>query len=318
MPTRSMHQPIRRRLMMQVAAAGLLSSTSCAAAPATPRGGENDFLERTRRILKMLAPLHEHKKPNQPGDWLAQHVESGQTFEQYVRNQETPIATTYKKLYVQPLGAFTAPQEEVLKQTADILAAFFGMKLELLKGIALDEMPESAKRINEHTKQPQWLTGYLMNSILKPRVPKDAAAVLGLTAVDLWPGAGWNFVFGQASLSERVGVWSMARNGDPAGDESERKLFLKRTLKTAAHETGHMLGILHCKLYECGMNGSNNRSESDRQPLEFCPECQAKVYWSCEASPKTRLADLLELAKKFGLVEEARVFEKELAALKKI
>ena len=43
--------------------------------------------------------------------------------------------------------------------------------------------------------------------------------MLAITAFDLWPGPGWNFVFGQASLTERVGVWSMARNGDP-DDES--------------------------------------------------------------------------------------------------
>lgn len=30
-------------------------------------------------------------------------------------------------------------------------------------------------------------------------------AVLGLAALDLWPGEGWNFVFGQANLTERRG-----------------------------------------------------------------------------------------------------------------
>ncbi len=39
--------------------------------------------------------------------------------------------------------------------------------------------------------------------------------MLALTTSDLWPGEGWNFVFGQASLSERVGVWSLHRLGNP-------------------------------------------------------------------------------------------------------
>lgn len=308
---------IQRRKMLAAWALMLSGRAAVAFEPPKPTEKEETTrLELAREILKKLVPLHEKKRPNQPGDWLGEHVESGQTFEQYVRGQGSPVAAKYKKLYVQPLGEFTVAQGEVLKQTADVLAAFFGMKLELMKDVKLEDMPESAKRINEHTKQPQWLTGYLMNSILKPRVAKDAAAVLGLTAVDLWPGMGWNFVFGQASLSERVGVWSMARNGNPEGDENERNLFLKRTLKTAAHETGHMLGILHCKLYECGMNGSNNRSESDRQPLEFCPECQAKVYWTCGAEPKRRLTELAELMKKYGMKEETGVFEKEAAATK--
>lgn len=306
----------KRRTVLKAGAVALLGGQAFAKAPATFIENEGTFsVDRARKVLKALAPLHERKKPNQPGDWLAEHVEAGQTFEQYVSSQRAPVAAKYQKLYVQPLGVFSEPQEEVLKRTGDVLATFFGMKLELLKGMELKEIPESAKRVNEHTKQPQWLTTYLMQSVLKPRVPKDAAAVLGLTAVDLWPGMGWNFVFGQASLSERIGVWSMARNGDAAGDEDERKLFLKRTLKTAAHETGHMLGILHCKLYECGMNGSNNRGESDRQPLEFCPECQAKVYWTCNAEPSKRLSELRDLAKKVGLGEEEKVFEREVSAM---
>lgn len=314
-PETQFGKQVGRRALITTGGLALLSGACFATQPSEDRKDEQNRLDNARKILKALAPLHEKKRPNEPGDWLAEHVEAGQTFEQYVSGQRTPIAAKYQKLYVQPLGTFSAAQEEVLKRTGDVLAAFFGMKLELLKGVELKEMPESAKRINEHTKQPQWLTTYLMQSILKPRVPKDAAAVLGLTAVDLWPGMGWNFVFGQASLSERIGVWSMARNGDAEGDEAERKLFLKRTLKTAAHETGHMLGILHCKLYECGMNGSNNRVESDRQPLEFCPECQAKVYWTCDATPRMRLGELLELSKKFGLKEESRGFEKELAVV---
>lgn len=304
----------RRREVLTGGGLALLAGKCFAAAPIEARKEEIDQLERTRKILKALAPLHEKKRPNQPGDWLVEHVEAGQTFEQYVSGQTAPIAARYQKLYLQPLGTFAAAQEEVLKRTGDVLGAFFGMKLEVLKRIELKEMPESAQRINDHTKQPQWLTTYLMQSVLKPRVPTDAAAVLGLTAVDLWPGMGWNFVFGQASLSDRIGVWSMARNGDAEGDEAEQKLFLKRTLKTAAHETGHMLGILHCKLYECGMNGSNNRNESDRQPLEFCPECQAKVYWTCDTEPKKRLSELVDLTKKFGL-KGAEIFEKELDAI---
>jgi archaemetzincin len=309
----SMQRGFGRREALTAGGLAILSAGSSLAAPVLKV--EKEPVEEARRILKALTPLHERKKPNRPGDWLAAHVEAGQTFEQYVSGQKKPIAAKYQKLYVQPLGFFSAAQDEVLKRTGNVQGAFFGMKLEVLKGMELKELPDSAQRINEHTGRPQWLTTYLMQSVLKPRVPKDAAAVLGLTAVDLWPGMGWNFVFGQASLSERIGVWSMARNGDAEGDEAERRLFLKRTLKTAAHETGHMLGILHCKLYECGMNGSNNRDESDRQPLEFCPECQAKIYWTCNAAPKRRLGELMELSKKFGLEEEARVFEKELGVV---
>ena len=46
----------------------------------------------------------------------------------------------------------------------------------------------------------QILTTHVLGEVLKPRLPKDAAAYIAFTASDLWPGEGWNFVFGQATL----------------------------------------------------------------------------------------------------------------------
>ena len=121
----------------------------------------------------------------------------------------------------------------------------------------------------------------------------DAVAVLALTTADLWPGAAWNFVFGQAALRDRVGVWSLYRQGDPHEDFTT---CLRRTLKTAVHETGHMLGIAHCTAYECGMNGSNHRAEADARPMGFCPECEMKVWWACRVDPIGRYQQLAEFA----------------------
>jgi archaemetzincin len=141
--------------------------------------------------------------------------------------------------------------------------------------------------------------------------------VLGITAVDLWPGDGWNFVFGQASLKERVGVWSMARNGDPDESADERRRCSLRTVMTATHETGHMFGIRHCIAYECGMNGSNNSGERDRQPLEFCPECQAKLWWTLELDPVTRSEALEAVARRHGLPKTADFFARQTEALRR-
>ncbi len=91
--------------------------------------------------------------------------------------------------------------------------------------------------------------------------------MIALTTSDLWPGKGWNFVFGQARLRERVGVWSLYRNGDPDESEGAFRLCLLRTIKTATHETGHMFSLRHCTKYECNMCESNNSEESDRSPM---------------------------------------------------
>jgi len=154
------------------------------------------------------------------------------------------------------------------------------------------------------------LTTYLLEDLLPPRRPADAVALLALTPVDLWPGEGWNYVFGQASLTERVGVWSSARYGDPTQSDEAYHLCLTRMLKVATHETGHMFGIEHCTAYECGMNGSNSLTEADRGPLSFCPECSAKIWWSCAADPAKWYASLAEFGEKHDLKDEAVVWKK--------
>ena len=87
------------------------------------------------------------------------------------------------------------------------------------------------------------LTTYILHDVLPPRLSQDAAVLIALTAADLWPGEGWNYVFGQASLSDRVGVWSLHRFGDAEESDDAFRQCLRRTLKTASHETGHMFSM---------------------------------------------------------------------------
>jgi archaemetzincin len=258
-------------------------------------------------IVKMqerIRSLYELKGKPQPGDWLLKYDEAGQTFEQYFQSRRKPIRDEYSTLYLLPLGEFTPLQQKVLEATREMMEQFFGMPAKVLEAVSLDDVPAEARRVHPRWGDKQLLTTYLLNDVLKPRRPKDAVAVLGLTASDLWPGEGWNFVFGQASLTERVGVWSLYRNGNPEESREAYVMYLRRTLKTALHETGHMLGMQHCIAYECGMNGSNSSSESDRQPMEFCPECQAKVWWTCRVDPLRRTKALADLARSYGLTEE--------------
>jgi archaemetzincin len=281
--------------------------------PARPDlSGLGDLLEARSRIR----PLYRPKGPPQPDDWLLKHAERGQTFDQYlVARLDQPVCKGYQTIYLLPLGDFTPLQEQVLAQTQDALGRFFAMPVTMLDRVALDRLPAHARRTHPRWGDEQMLTTYLLGKVLMPRRPEDAAAVLGLTAGDLWPGSG-NFVFGQASLAQRVGVWSLYRNGDPAEGPEAYRQCLRRTIKTAVHETGHMLGMLHCTAYECGMNGSNNRDECDRQPLEFCSECQAKIWWTCGADPLRRAESLAEFARLHGLADEEGHWQELINCLK--
>jgi hypothetical protein len=84
---------------------------------------------------------------------------------------------------------------------------------------------------------PQVLTGYILHGVLEQEQPADALPYLAVTASDLWPGPGWIFVFEEANLRHRTGVWSIHRNGDPGEDSTP---CLRRTLGTASHELCHV------------------------------------------------------------------------------
>ena len=46
-----------------------------------------------------------------------------------------------------------------------------------------------------------FLIGQIL-TFLKKKKPEDAFCVVGITMIDLYPRDSWNFVFGQASLTE--------------------------------------------------------------------------------------------------------------------
>jgi archaemetzincin len=146
--------------------------------------------------------------------------------------------------------------------------------------------------------------------MLKHDMPADAYARIAVTMTDLYPDPTWNFVFGQASPSERVGVYSFARYGEP-GD----KQFLHRCLHVFAHETGHMFAIMHCIHFECVMNGSNHLAESDATPLQLCPVCLRKLHAANAFDIRKRYEGLRTFFKKRGFEDETEWMKRRLVDL---
>ncbi len=266
--------------------------------------------------FRKLVPLHTKLGKPGPGDWLDQHHEPGQTFRQYVRGRPVKPEGKRRVIYVQPLGEFSRTQQRIIERTAEFMGAYFDLPVKVRERLPLKIIPKKARRTHPTWGDKQILTTYVLNEVLRPRLPKDACALIAFTTSDLWPGRGWNFVFGQALLRGRVGVWSIYRNGDPDESDESYRLCLRRTLKTATHETGHMFSMMHCTLYECNMCGSNHRAESDRRPLALCPHCLAKIRYATGANPEKRFEKLIALCKTDGLKPEQAFYEKSLAAMR--
>ena len=262
-----------------------------------------------------LRPLHRKLGKPAPGDWLDRHKEPGQTFDQYLRCRPTLPRGKRTVLYIQPLGEFTATQRRIITLTAEFMGRYFNLTVKTHKDLPLSIIPAKARRTHPTWGDKQILSTYVLDGVLRPRLPADAAAYIAFTTSDLWPGRGWNFVFGQASLARRVGVWSIYRNGDPDKNEAAFRLCLLRTMKTATHETGHMFSMMHCTAYECNMCGSNHRAESDRRSIALCPECMPKVCWAARAEPIERFRKLAAFCRDNGLKPEAKFYDKSLRKL---
>lgn len=267
------------------------------------------------RLKKQRDAITQFYKPMQirDGDWLSSQHESGQTFEEYFASDPTLPTAERRTLYIQPIGNFTAEQKRVIAQAADFLHAFYNLPVKLLPDTPLGTVPKEKQRLIEFNDNRQILTDYFLSDVLPPLLPNDAAAFIAFTNFDLYPGDTWHFVFGQASLENRVGVWSLYRLSDLTFEkDSAADRLLTRTLKISAHEVGHMFGMRHCIKYECLMSGTNHLAETDRRPLDNCPECMAKLSWAMNYDAAQRYKNLAAFWKKNKKPdEEKRILELE-------
>ena len=258
-------------------------------------GTTKDLSDNLRKALDPRGDYEPIPVPKE-SDWLAVHHETGQDFNRFVKSKANRPDKIRRKIYLQPLGEFPEGQIFLAERLREYAGAFFVMQAEVLPGLNLSG-ENITTRANPFTRNRQILTGDVL-AILKRNIPSDAFCVLAVTMEDLYPEPSWNFVFGQASLRERVGVYSFARY-DPAFYGQKRgkdyeKVLLRRSCKVLAHETGHMFGLKHCIYFKCSLNGSNHLKESDSRPMNLCPVCLRKLQYSIGFDVVSRYRNLLQ------------------------
>uniref|UniRef100_A0A8B9Y8J8 Archaemetzincin-2 n=1 Tax=Bos mutus grunniens TaxID=30521 RepID=A0A8B9Y8J8_BOSMU len=265
--------------------------------------GEQRLLnEAFRPHSDLFGPITLHS----PSDWIISHPEAPQDFEQFFSNLHRKSPSPGKQtIYIQCIGLLgntRSISEEYLKWLKGYCEAFFyGLTVKLLEPIPVSAT-RCSFRINDSTLNLQIHAGQIL-TFLKKKKPEDAFCVVGVTMIDLYPRDSWNFVFGQASLTEGVGIFSFARYGTDFYSSHykgklkklERKsssdysvfddyylpeatsVLLLRSCKTLTHEIGHIFGLRHCQWLACLMQGSNHLEEADRRPLDLCPICLRKL-----------------------------------------
>ncbi len=257
-------------------------------------------------LRRAFTPNDDFKPLPKPGenDWLAIHPEPGQTYRQFVRAKPNKAAPPREVIYLQPLDSFTERDPKSLLTLRAFTRHFFRLPVTMQRPVDVSRVG-IAERKNPFTEQRQLLTPDILD-YLRRDIPPDGYCRLAITNIDLYPEPAWNFVFGQASLSEGTGVFSFARY-DPSfyGERPDAALARLRSFKVLAHETGHMFGIEHCVYLLCLMNGSNTMEETDASPIHLCPVCLRKLQHSVGFDIAQRYRTLATFYRQAGLVEES-------------
>ncbi len=261
-------------------------------------------LEQAQHYRRLLDPLHPALAQPQPEEWRSIHPETPQSLEAYIQAHPQRATDERNKIYVQLIGRPNARQQAILQQTFDYLEHFFALPVIVADTTLISAIPARAQRKVEGHRQ--LLTSYLLKRVLKPNLPDDAAAYVAFTAEDLYPKKSWNYVFGNASIKDRIGVWSIYRFGDPTQNKKNYQLCLMRSIKTAVHETGHIFSLRHCLYKSCVMNGSAHLEEADARPHYLCNHCVAKLYWNLEWDVVDRYSKLSQFWNQQSLPEKGQ------------
>lgn len=246
------------------------------------------------------------------GEWLAEHKESGQTFEQYKKLKPLKVTKSSNVIYIQPIGDFNEKETKILDLTVEYLELFYGVKTKQLRTISDEIIPENKRRLNEMNTE-QLDASYILDSIMTKVKPKNALVTMGLLAKDLYPKPSWNFVFGLATYSKGVGVTSFFRYEPNLPDY---KICLRRTIRTSAHEIGHMFKMKHCIYAKCVMNGVNSLTEDDQKPNTLCSVCLKKMHFNFGFDTVQRFQKILAFYQKHGLIEDEKLLVKQIQTIK--
>jgi archaemetzincin len=246
-----------------------------------------------------------------PGSWRYNHDEHFQTFEDFQKLKKIKPEPGKNTIYLQPIGTFDELQKREIALTKEYLKIYFQLEIKILPVLPNTIFPEKVKRISKEGHE-QVLAGYVLDSILIKRKPKDAVVLMGITEKDLFPKPEWNYVFGLVSYEEGVGVTSMYRfaNGHLT-DSNFNETFL-RLIKISSHEIGHMFGISHCLNANCVMNGTNSLTETDYHLARACSLCQRKLNSSIHYDNKKRLLELKNFFEKQHLNTELTLANQDL------
>ena len=242
-------------------------------------GLDQDVPPQLRRALEFDETV-EPLCPQGAHDWLTQHDERPQTFEDF-REICVPVESSARAICIQPIDDALVQAGPCLDHLVAFASAFFVREVIVLPALQLP-VSRIRARMDRLSGQAQYFAGDILLE-LAARRPADVMCVLGLTGHDIYPDVFVEFAYGEASALHRVALCSTARYRPPFREESAGQpagIMFRRCIRVLSHEVCHMLGIQHCVYARCLMNGAADMAEGDRRPLHLCPVDLRKLQWA--------------------------------------
>jgi hypothetical protein len=113
-----------------------------------------------------LTPLATKLGKPRPGEWLFEHKESGQTFDEYRAAQPVRRNKHWHTIYLCLIGDFGPEQKRIQDLTAEYLGLFYDVPVKAHKQIPLREIPARARRKHPKWGDEQILTTYVLEDLL--------------------------------------------------------------------------------------------------------------------------------------------------------
>ena len=191
-------------------------------------------------------------------------------------------------IYISPVGMVG---DETITVMARFVSEMFGF--EVVRHTSFPE-PDFAY----DARRGQFSSTLILKNLAKV-CPSGAVKFLAVTEADIFiPMV--TFVFGQAQLSGKVALVSLARLSQKYYGLAENSdIKIRRARKEVAHELGHTFGLVHCRDRSCIMSLSTEILQVDVKSEDFCPGCWAMLSEELAAQKVVGRKGHLETQKKF-------------------
>lgn len=178
--------------------------------------------------------------------------------------------------YVRAMGPVS---EKHTHFACDVIEEVFRLRCKVMPALPL---PVHAYDVDRNQHDADQLIDGLFRGI-----PDNALGMMGLTNVDLFERGSGRFVFGLASVVDRVGVVSLARYRGRWWDNPANPVrFHELLYKVVVHEVGHTLGMQeHCPDSRCAMREDRTLEDLVESPTRLCHRCRKKARQGVQQKP---------------------------------